>query len=395
MPDAAFALVLNLHQPAHNLEDLLERQEWEAREILWAMDRIPRSLWAYEDVGRVHLSVSGTLLETLSSPDFQRRVYGIVDCGSLLWYLQNTKIIRILGTGYYHPVLPLIPRADCGEQIARWQGIGQHLFARTRFPGFWPPEMGFCMELIPALKRQNYRYVLVDSEHVEAVTPMSWEELRYRPHTARFGGEEIIVVVRDRELSNAQEAGMEADWFIHEVSQRTRHCNFPPLVTTCTDGENGGWFRNTGPEANFWSVFYQDLLRRTRDNRSDGIHPCFIDDYLDRHGSHGEVTVRPGAWNTGWHDGSGFVQWVGSPAQQAALTRLDEISQAIYAARRNAIGISVRDPSVYRLLEEAHWRVLRAETSCNFYWGEAWLQRCHDDLDRSTHFLSQVGSRLT
>ena len=137
---------------------------------------------------------------------------------------------------------------------------------------------------------------------------------------------------------------MEADWFIHEVSQRTRHCNFPPLVTTCTDGENGGWFRNTSPEANFWSVFYQDLLRRTRDNRSDGIHPCFIDDYLDRHGSHGEVTVRPGAWNTGWHDGSGFVQWVGSPAQQAALTRLDEISQAIYAARRNAIGISVRDP---------------------------------------------------
>ena len=26
MADVAFALVLNLHQPAHNLEDLLERQ---------------------------------------------------------------------------------------------------------------------------------------------------------------------------------------------------------------------------------------------------------------------------------------------------------------------------------------------------------------------------------
>ena len=188
MADVAFALVLNLHQPAYNLEDLLERQEWEAREILWAIDRIPRSLWAYEDVGRVHLSVSGTLLETLASPGFQRRVYGIVDCGSLLWYLQNTKIIRILGTGYYHPVLPLIPRADCDEQLERWQGIGQHLFARTSFPGFWPPEMGFCMELIPALNRQNYRYVLVDSEHVEAVTPMSWDELRYRPHIATVRG---------------------------------------------------------------------------------------------------------------------------------------------------------------------------------------------------------------
>ncbi|MGZ3434067.1 MAG: glycoside hydrolase family 57 [Isosphaeraceae bacterium] len=395
MADVAFAPVLNLHQPAHNLEDLLERHEPEVREILWAMDRIPRSLWAYEDVGRVHLSLSGTLLETLASPHFQRRVHGIVDCGSLLWYLQNTRIIHILGTAHYHPVLPLTPPADWDEQLERWQGIGQHLFARTSFPGFWPPEMGFCMELIPTLKRQGYRYVLVDSEHVETVTPMGWAEVRYRPHVARFGGEEIIVVVRDRELSNAQEAGMEPGWFIHEVSQRTRHCHFAPLVITCTDGENGGWFRNTSPGAGFWHLFYEDLLQRVRDSRSEGIRPCFIDDYLDRHGARGEVTVRPGAWNTGRYDGSGFTQWIGSPAQQKALTRLDEISQAIHAARRNAIGISVSDPSVYRLLEQAYWRVLRAETSCNFFWGEAWLHRCHDDLDWATHFLDQAGSHLT
>jgi len=33
-----------------------------------------------------HLSLSGTLLETLADPAFQARAYGIVDCGSLLWY---------------------------------------------------------------------------------------------------------------------------------------------------------------------------------------------------------------------------------------------------------------------------------------------------------------------
>jgi 4-alpha-glucanotransferase len=394
MAEVAFALVLNLHQPAYNLEDLLGRREWEAREILWAIDRIPRSLWPYQDVGRVHLSLSGTLLETLASPDFQRRVYGIVDCGSLLWYLQNTRIIQILGTAYYHPVLPLIPQADWDEQVGRWRGIGQHLLARTSFPGFWPPEMGFRMELIPTLKRRGYRYVLVDSEHVEAVTPMAWEELRYRPHIARFGGDEIIVVVRDRELSNAQEAGMEPGWFIHEVCQRTMHCKFPPLVTTCTDGENGGWFRNTSPASNFWGLFYQNLLSRVQADQAGGIRPTFIDDYLDSHGSYGEVTVGPGAWNTGWHQGTGFLQWTGSPAQQDALTRLDEISQAVYATRRNAIGVSADDPELYRLLEQAYWRVLRAETSCNFFWGDSWLYRCHDDLDQATHFLNQAGSRL-
>ncbi len=160
MTNVSFALVLNLHQPAWNLEDLLQHREWEAKEILWAIDRIPRSLWTYEDVGRVHLSLSGTLLETLASPQFQHRVYGIVDCGSLLWYLQNTRIIQILGTAYYHPILPLIPRADWDEQLERWQGIGRHLFNRPSFSGFWPPEMGFCMELIPTLKRLILTHIL-------------------------------------------------------------------------------------------------------------------------------------------------------------------------------------------------------------------------------------------
>jgi sulfate transport system substrate-binding protein len=108
---------LNLHQPAGNLEALLDTNEWEAREILLALDRIPRSIWAYEDVARVHLSLSGTLLEMLCQPRFQKRVHGLMKCGDLLWYLQNDRIIQILGTGYYHPVLPLIPAADWEQQL--------------------------------------------------------------------------------------------------------------------------------------------------------------------------------------------------------------------------------------------------------------------------------------
>ena len=201
MPDSIHhALVLNLHQPAGNLQELLVNNPWETHEILYAMDRIPRSLWGYEDVGRVHLALSGTLLETLSDPAFQCNMYGVVDCGSLLWHYQNTALFRILGTGFYHPVLPLIPEADREEHVRRWLGIASHLFWRSQFQGFWPPEMGFSMELIPMLRRQGFRYVLVDSDHVEAVTPMSWHELRYRPHIARYGGEEFVLMVAGMEV---------------------------------------------------------------------------------------------------------------------------------------------------------------------------------------------------
>ena len=94
MKEIFHALVLNLHQPPSNLDTLLDTNAWEAKEILFAYDRMPRTLWSYADVARVHLSMSGSLLETLSHPDFQRKVYGIVDCGTLLWALQNARSSR-------------------------------------------------------------------------------------------------------------------------------------------------------------------------------------------------------------------------------------------------------------------------------------------------------------
>ena len=391
---AHHALVLNLHQPPGNLQAMLDAGNWEATEILYALDRIPRSLWGYEDLARVHLSLSGTLLETLSDPTFQERVYGTVDCGALLWQFQNQDLFEILGTGYYHPVLPLTPESDRPLHLKRWLDMARHLFWRPAFQGFWPPEMGFSMELIPLLRAHGYRYVLVDSEHVKPVTPMKWHELRYRPHIARYQGAEILVIVRDRDLSNAQESGMELDWFLKEVEERTQWCDFPPLVTTCTDGENGGWFRNTTPGANFWSAFYLPLLERVRAGRSP-VAPTFISNYLNAYGPMGEVTVETGAWNTGWHDGRDFIQWTGSDTQKASLAALAIQNRALDATRARVrdLGLS-QDQALARDLEEATWRLLRAETSCNFYWGEAWVDRSEADLMVSRQALERVRGRL-
>jgi alpha-amylase/alpha-mannosidase (GH57 family) len=373
------ALVLNLHQPSGNLQALLENHHWETHEILYALDRIPRSLWGYEDVARVHLSISGTLLETLADPQFQSRVYGIVDCGSLLWHFQNERLFRILGTGFYHPVLPLIPEADREEHLWRWRAIAGHLFWRNAFGGFWPPEMGFDMSLIPLLKQFGYRYVLVDSNHVEAVTPMAWHELRYRPHIARYEDAEIIIIVRDRELSDAQESGMALDWFEKEIQARTQWCDFVPLVTTATDGDNGGWFRNPEPQANFWGL-YQKLLDRTR-HSTGPIVPSFIDDYIDQYGTFGEVYVNTGAWNTGWHHGHGFLQWTGSQAQRSVLERIAITSQAVHNKYAQVKSQLSHDHELNHRIEQALWHLLRAETSCNIFWGEAWVSKAHYDLD--------------
>jgi len=384
------ALVLNFHQPPNNLDDLLETNPWEVKEILFAMDRMPRALWGYEDVARVHMSMSGTLLETLSAPEFQEKVYGVVKVGDLLWQLQNTRLFEILGTGYYHPVLPLIPKEDWDEQLTRWRGLAQHLFWREQFCGFWPPEMGFTMELIPTLKRLGYEYVLVDDVYLEpAHEDMPWQDLRYRPHVAEYGGESIIIIPRDRELSNAQLSGMDPGWFDNEVKQRTQHCDFEPLVTTCSDGDNGGWFRNYTNEANFWHAFYRPFLNQAR--LKGEIVPTFINDYLEQHGVGGKVTVKTGAWNTEMHFGDDFTQWQGTQEQKDALARIHEISGALHFVKKQARESQPRNHEhLHYHLDEAHWRLLRAETSCNLYWGSAWVQRIHDDLDAACQDLDEA-----
>ena len=335
----------------------------------------------------MHLSLSGTLLETLADPRFQARVYGIVDCGSLLWHLQNTRTIDVLGTAYYHPVLPLIPPADRDEQLARWLGLGRHLFWRDRFRGFWPPELGFSMDLVPTARATGLRVGDRRQRARETTHPdeLGGASLPSAPR-ARSATTEMIVVVRDRDLSNAQESGMDAGWFIEEVAPAPgtatsrRWSRPPPTATTAAGFATPPTARTSGAASTRTSSTGCAPVE------SGGIRPAFINDYLDRHGAHGWVTVDPGAWNTGDHHGTGFVQWTGSSAQRDALARVAQLSEAVHAAG-NAVG---NDDWATGLLEQARWRVLRAETSCNFFWGEAWVQRCHDDLDEAAARLDQA-----
>lgn len=206
-----------------------------------------------------------------------------------------------------------------------------------------------------------------------------------------------MIVVRDRELSDAQLSGMDYGWFYHELHERTKWCDFPPLVTTATDGDNGGWFRNVAEKANFWNYFYHEAMEEIRAGHST-LRPIFISEYLDRFGAHGQVTVRRGAWNTDAHHGWDFHQWQGSWIQRDTLVRVHDLSREFHRVADAAAYVNDPNPELARVLREAHWRLLRAETSCNFYWGEAWVHKSHTDLDDVAWHLGEakaiLGNRL-
>jgi len=95
----------------------------------------------------------------------------------------------------------------------------------------------------------------------------------------------------------------------------------------------------------------------------------------------------------GGHDAlSGFYT---NDRQATRIPTLDEISQAIYAARRNAVGISAQDPMCTSCSSKPTGGSCGPRPVASLFWGDAWRQRCHDDLDRATDFLDQAVARIT
>ncbi|MFP4165397.1 MAG: glycoside hydrolase family 57 [Chitinispirillaceae bacterium] len=390
------ALGLHLHQPLGNLLALHNSEErWEAKQILWCYDRITRMLEGYEDIARLHISASGTLLKQLEDPAIRETFSDVVDISDFMERFKSSPI-QFVGSGLYHPVYPLIPKEDWDAQTEWWLGLGRHMLGRDCFEGFWPPEMGFCMEMIPMLKRHGFRYVVVDCWYIKPRREMRWEEKRYRPYIARYGGEEIVVVPRDRELSDAQESGLDPGWFQHEIYERTKHCDFPALVTTWTDGENGGWYRSTDILASFWGRFYHESLNRYRAGTL-GYIPTHISEYLDKYYPTEEVEIYPGAWNTGDHWGGDFMQWTGSLMQKRGLDEIHKASRYYRQAKKtfDENGWDKGNPEEIRhMITKAYDAILVAETSCNFFWGSSWVHKSFDELEKAYRLLDAAMEKL-
>ena len=397
MPQIFHALGLSFHQPMGNMLALHNSQErWEIRQILWCYERTVRLIEEAGPAARLHLMMSGTLLKQLEDPAITETFGDVVNIPEMLAAYQRCQNIEFCGTGLYHPVLPLIPREDWPAQVGWWQGLGRKLLGREWFPGFCPPEIAACQELVPVLRANRYRYLLVDCWYIKPRREMRWEELRYRPHIVRHEGQEIVVVPIDRELSNAQNSGMDPWWFEYELVERTRWCDFPALVTTWSDGENGGWFRNPNLDAGFWGHFHRPVMARHYAGEL-AYTPVSINEYLDRFGPGEEVDLHPGAWNTGHHWGGDFMQWTGSLLQKRGFDEIRNASRYWHAttARFARCRDACDDAElVQSLITQAYDELLLAETSCNFFWGSKWVYKTFDGLELVYRLLDEAAGKM-
>ncbi|MBK1644786.1 glycoside hydrolase family 57 [Thiocapsa imhoffii] len=387
--DIHHALGLHMHQPPGNLRLLIESAPWEAEEIMRCYDRVPRYALAYQDVARLHVGFSGVLLEQLRDPVIIDRYRHILDIPAMLDRYREAENIELIGMGYYHPIFPLIPRADWAEQLHAGRALMQEVFGRAP-RGFWPPEMAFTMAMIPSLVRAGYDYVVVDGVHVRPEDGIS--DL-FRPYVACEEGVCINVVPRDRVVSNAQESGLNPQWFHHEVMERVstspRH-DEPRLVTTWSDGENGGWFRQTHEPSGFFGHFFVPYMEQVRAGTSE-IFPVKLADALAARLPTARARVQTGAWNVGATSGQDLSQWAGSPRQRGAVQELEQLSARFWDLHQRFEQTGAQTPESMR---QARRLILEAETSCFLFWGDSWIPHLSARTQQATAALDASESLL-
>lgn len=393
MPDTYHALGLHMHQPPGNLKLLIEKANWDANQIMLCYERPLKYLRQYHDVARLHVGFSGILLEQFRNPEIVQRYASIVDIPRMIHDYAAADNLELIGMGYYHPIFPLIPTDDWHEQLHRGREIMTELFGRAP-KGFWPPEMAFAMEMVPYLVDAGYEYVVVDSVHVKPIEGPTTQCTPFKPYLAEYGGKQITVIPRNRDISNAQESGMDAGWFESEVRNKVSGCPPPRLVTTWSDGENGGWFRQTSEPSGFWGHFYAPFMEKVR---GGSIQPVLLSEYIREHPPQEKVWVQTGAWNVGSTSGYDFAQWAGSETQRRAIAEIVEVSRIYHEAsaslqRQTQIGLA--DPEAERLLREARELVLQAETSCYLFWGDAWVNRVYEVTIPARDLLAKARQRI-
>ncbi|MCU0936467.1 MAG: glycoside hydrolase family 57 [Gammaproteobacteria bacterium] len=381
------ALGLHMHQPPGNLTLLAEANPFEAEQIIRCYERAARYAHRYPEEGRLHVGFSGVLLEQLRDPAVVDHYRRWVDIPAMLDSYRSAENVEIIGMGYYHPIFPLIPTEDWAEQLAAGRQIVADTFGRAP-AGFWPPEMAFTMEMVPALVQAGYRYVVVDGVHVR---PEDGVQDIYRPYLACHEGHCITVVPRDRDVSNAQESGLSPAWFANEVRHKVAGSprpQEPRLVTTWSDGENGGWFRQLHEPSGFFGHFFAPYMEHVRYGDFPTV-PVLLSDDLTRHPATTRAQVRTGAWNVGSTSGYDFSQWAGSPVQRQAVEALVGVSRRYHELAARADGLT---PKARRLLRQARALVLEAETSCFLFWGDDWIPQLFERTRPAEALLAEVSA---
>ncbi|MCC6383099.1 MAG: hypothetical protein IT304_11390 [Dehalococcoidia bacterium] len=179
----AWAQLLHFYQPPTQTHDVLTRVANESyRPLLQVLREHPGA--------RLAINVNAVLTEMLAD-------HGLGDVVDGLRELGERGQAEYVGSGRYHPILPLIPAAERARSLAENGRVNRRLLGESYSPaGFFPPEMCWSGAIAAEIAAAGHEWVVLSG----VACPTEWPtDLVYRTPA---NGRSLRVLFRDDVRSN-------------------------------------------------------------------------------------------------------------------------------------------------------------------------------------------------
>ena len=306
--------------------------------------------------------------------------------------LQESGVIEIITSPYYHPILPLLDNVenariaspelelpsegfhhpdDAVAQLQRAATYYQELFGCSP-RGLWPSEQAVGNSVAAAAAQAGFSW-MVSNEGILAKAlgirlrdgsdKVVRPDLLYQPYYVNAGsGRQTAIIFRDQHLSDkigftysgmsAAAAAEDLVSYLHAVRDALGARAGSSLVTIALDGENAWeYYPNDGKD--FFDAIY------TKISEDAVLRTVTVSEYLDRHPPVEAIdNLHTGSWIS-----DNLETWIGEGEENKAWNYLSKA--------RDALTISTtvygNDPSKKEALERA-WESLYAAEGSDWFW---------------------------
>ena len=349
-------MAVHSHQPIGNFGFVFEEAFAKAYEpFLRVLERHPQV--------RLSLHYSGCLLDWLQEhqPAFVDRLCQLV----------AKQQVELLASGYYEPILPLIPEADRQGQIAKmrqtlWKSFGEE------GTGLWLTERVWEPELPATLARAGIRYTMVDTNQFATAKPWLPSAMQVQDdafwdllgsYTTEYAGHSVVLFPASKRLRY---------WMPFQAVDRTIEFlrrlqrEQPMAITFADDGEKFGLW----PKTYHWvyEEGWLDQFFAALERERSWLKTLTVREYANTVAPNGTVSLPGGSYEemlewAGGHFRNFFMKYPEANAMQQKMLRisrqLEEVSNSEFGVRSGTA----------KLLGQARQELYAAQCNCAYWHG--------------------------
>ena len=365
-------MAVHCHQPVGNFGFVFEEAFAKAYDpFLAVLERHPGV--------RLSLHYSGCLLDWLAEhrPAFLDRVRALVRRGQ----------VEVLASGYYEPILPLIPEGDRQGQLAAMREAIHRRFGEDA-TGAWLTERVWEPDLPATLARAGIRYTMVDTNQFASARPWLpralqvqdddavWDLLGY--YATEHAGESVLLFPASKRLRYAMPFAQVGETlaFLKRLQRQE-----PVAVTFADDGEKFGLW----PKTYRW-VYEEGWLDQffgALEQASSWLATTTFRDYVQDEPASGRVYLPCGSYDemlawSGGHFRNFFTKYPEAHAMEQKMLRVSRFIQELKVQGSRLKGktfpprtsnLEPRTKERDRLIQEAERELYAGQCNCAYWHG--------------------------